>query len=206
MIKYYIEGLILGFTYVAPIGVQNLYVINSAICNKRIMALRTALVTVFFDISLAITCYYGVGIVLSKSQILKDIILLCGAIIVIYIGVRLIMEVPNSFGEVNSDKNFLKLVTACFTVTWLNPQAIIDGSLMLGGFKASLSFSTSKLFILGVCTASFLWFTSLSLIVNYFKKNFSVRLVGIINKICGVVITYYGLKLAVSFIKGLGVL
>ncbi|WP_347460484.1 LysE family transporter [Clostridium sp. DMHC 10] len=114
MIKYYIEGLILGFTYVAPIGVQNLYVINSAICNKRIMALTTALVTVFFDISLAITCYYGVGIVLSKSQILKDIILLCGAIIVIYIGVRLIMEVPNSFGEVNSDKKFFKISYCLF--------------------------------------------------------------------------------------------
>lgn len=206
MIKYYIDGLILGFTYVAPIGVQNLYVINSAISNKRIMALRTALITVFFDISLAITCYYGVGMILNKSQILKEIILMAGAAVVIYMGCQLIKDTPNSLREVNSDRSFFKLILACFTVTWLNPQAIIDGSLMLGGFKASLPDSSSKFFILGVCTASFLWFTCLSLIINYFKKNFNLKLVGIINKICGVIIIYYGLKLGINFIKGLGVL
>lgn len=206
MTKYYIDGLILGFTYVAPIGVQNLYVINSAISNKIIMALRTALVTVFFDVSLAITCYYGIGIVLSKSQILKEIILMAGAIVVIYMGCQLIKDTPNSLGKVNGDKSFFKLVLACFTVTWLNPQAIIDGSLMLGGFKASIPDSYSKLFILGVCSASFLWFTCLALIINYFKKNFSMKLVGIINKICGIIIIYYGLKLGINFIKGLGVL
>jgi len=196
----------LGFTYVAPIGVQNLYVINSAISNKRIMALRTALVTVFFDISLAITCYYGVGSILNKSEILKELILMLGAVVVIYIGIQLIKDIPNSFKKVDSDKNFFTLIAACFTVTWLNPQAIIDGSLLLGGFKASLPDLGSKFFILGVCSASFLWFTCLSLIINHFKKNFSVKLVGIINKICGVVIIYYGLKLGINFIKGLGVL
>lgn len=206
MIKYYLEGLILGFTYVAPIGVQNLYVINSALLSKRIIALRTALITVFFDISLAITCYYGVGTVLGKFQILKEIILMAGAVVVIYMGIKLIKDVPNSLGEVNSEKSFFRLAFACFTVTWLNPQAIIDGSLMLGGFKASLPASTSKVFILGVCTASFLWFTCVSLIVNHFKKNFSVKLVGIINKVCGAIIIYYGLKLAINFVKGLNFL
>lgn len=206
MVKYYIDGLILGFTYVAPIGVQNLYVINSAISNKKIMALRTALVTIFFDVSLAITCYYGVGMLLNKSEILKEIILIAGAIVVIYMGWHLIKDTHDSFGEVNSDNSFFKLVLACFTVTWLNPQAIIDGSLLLGGFKASLPNVYSILFISGVCTASFLWFTCLALIINYFKKNFSLKLVGIINKICGVIIIYYGLKLGINFIKGLGVL
>lgn len=206
MIKYYIDGLILGFTYVAPIGVQNLYVINSAISNKRIMAIRTALVTVFFDVSLAITCYYGVGMILNKSEILKEIILMVGAAVVIYMGWHLIKDTNDSFGEVSNNMSFFKLVLACFTVTWLNPQAIIDGSLLLGGFKASLPNEYSKLFIGGVCTASFLWFTCLALIINHFKKNFNLKLVGIINKICGIIIIYYGIKLGINFIKGLGVL
>ena len=31
----YIKGLMMGLAYVAPIGAQNLFVINSAIANKR---------------------------------------------------------------------------------------------------------------------------------------------------------------------------
>lgn len=82
----------------------------------------------------------------------------------------------------------------------------IDGSLLLGGFKVSLPNAYSRLFVFGVCTASFLWFTCLALIINYFKKSFNLKLVGIINKICGIIIIYYGLKLGINFIKGLGVL
>ena len=35
----YIKGLMMGLAYVAPIGAQNLFVINSAIANKRKKAL-----------------------------------------------------------------------------------------------------------------------------------------------------------------------
>ncbi|MDO4176660.1 MAG: amino acid transporter, partial [Bacillota bacterium] len=33
--QYLIQGLILGFVYVAPIGTQNLFVINTALTQKR---------------------------------------------------------------------------------------------------------------------------------------------------------------------------
>lgn len=42
----------------------------------------------------------------------------------------------------------------CFMVTWANPQAIIDGSLLIGGLRAAMTVSESGMFIMGVCTAS----------------------------------------------------
>jgi len=35
----YLQGFLMGLAYVAPIGVQNLFVINSAITQKRSKAL-----------------------------------------------------------------------------------------------------------------------------------------------------------------------
>lgn len=32
---YFIQGLTIGFAYVAPIGLQNLFVINTALTQKR---------------------------------------------------------------------------------------------------------------------------------------------------------------------------
>ena len=41
---YFLQGLTLGLAYVAPIGVQNLFVINSAMTQSRRRALLTALI------------------------------------------------------------------------------------------------------------------------------------------------------------------
>ena len=44
----YLQGFLMGLAYVAPMGVQNLFVINSAISQKRSRALLIALIVVFF--------------------------------------------------------------------------------------------------------------------------------------------------------------
>ena len=40
----YLQGLTIGLAYVAPIGMQNLFVINSALTQPRRRALLTALI------------------------------------------------------------------------------------------------------------------------------------------------------------------
>ena len=140
MYEYLIQGLLLGFAYVAPIGTQNIFVINTAIHKNRLKAYQVAFITIFFDISLAISCFLGVGAIMERFQLLKMIILLLGSIAVIYIGVGLLRQVPKTQSEetVDVNKSTIKIIWTCFAVTWLNPQAIIDGSLLLGGMRATL--------------------------------------------------------------------
>lgn len=49
----YLQGFMMGLAYVAPIGVQNLFVINSALTQKKSKAFLIALIVIFFDVSLA---------------------------------------------------------------------------------------------------------------------------------------------------------
>ena len=44
MIPIYFQGLSLGLAYVAPIGMQNLFVINSAMSQRLGRAIATALI------------------------------------------------------------------------------------------------------------------------------------------------------------------
>jgi len=201
MFKYFIQGLMLGFAYVAPIGMQNLYVINTAISKSKLRAYQVALITSFFDISLALACFWGIGTLMEKSQILKGAILLVGSIMVIYIGFQLIRSVPNTNKEVDVNKSILQVIITCFMVTWANPQALIDGSLLLGGFRVSLPDEASTMFILGVCTASLSWFTGITTIASTFKNSFNNKVIRGLNIICGAIIIYYGLKLGFSFIQ-----
>jgi L-lysine exporter family protein LysE/ArgO len=199
--EFLLQGMALGLAYVAPIGMQNIYVINTALGKNKLRAYQVAFITIFFDITLALACFLGVGALLSKYEGIKLAVLLLGGLAVIYIGVQLIRSIPNMKRDVDINKSLFQVAVTCFTVTWLNPQAIIDGSLLLGGMRASLPGAASNLFIVGVCIASFSWFTFLTTMVSVFKHSFNEGIIRWINMICGGIIVYYGLKLLYTFVK-----
>ncbi len=114
MISIYFQGLSLGLAYVAPIGMQNLFVINSAMSQK----LRRAIAT-----------------------------------------------------------------------------ALIDGTLMLGAFRASLPIGGDPYFITGFASASFLWFGCLAIVVHALGSKINSAVLTWLNRICGIVIIIYGIKL-----------
>ncbi len=197
--EIYLQGFMMGLAYVAPIGVQNLFVINSAITQKRAKALLIALIVIFFDISLAFSCFFGVGILIDKLEWLKLVILLVGSIIVIYIGQGLIRSKDTFTKSEDIDTSLIKVITAACVVTWFNPQAIIDGSMMLGAFRATLPADSSTYFILGVASASFFWFIGVTVIVSFFKNLFNDKVLRIINIVCGAIVIFYGIKLLINF-------
>ena len=202
MLDYFLQGLLLGFAYVAPIGVQNLYVINAAVLPGGKRALEVALATIFFDISLALACFWGVGILIDTFPIFKGVTLGLGSIAVIIIGIMIIRAHPQISSDMSIESHTLfKIIGTCFAITWFNPQAIIDGSLLLGGFRASLPYGMANYFILGVCAASITWFLSLVTITRLLRNRFSNAVMKRINIICGAIILIYGLKLGYSFIK-----
>lgn len=205
--KYLFQGFILGLAYVAPIGLQNLFVINTALTKKLKRALMTALVVIFFDVTLAFASFYGVGALMEKSKILQLAILLIGGLIVIYIGFGLIKDTLNKNvsmkGNTDVDIPFSKVITSACVVTWFNPQAIIDGSMMLGAFRASLPIQETTKFILGVTGASATWFLSITILISLFHNLFNDKVLRVINGICGLVIIIYGVKLLYNFIQAL---
>ena len=197
----YLQGFLMGLAYVAPIGVQNLFVINSAITQKRSKALLIALIVIFFDVTLAFACFFGIGFLIDKLEWLKLIILLVGSIIIIYIGQGLLRSKSELKKNDNMDIPLLKAITSACVVTWFNPQAIIDGTMMLGAFRATLSSEAGIHFVLGVASASFSWFMSLSIFISLFNHKFNEKVLRVINIVCGIVIIFYGVKLLLNFYK-----
>ncbi len=198
-----IQGWLVGLAYVAPIGMQNMYVINTAVDKSKSRALQVALITIFFDVTLALACYFGVGVILEHVAFLRFLVLGVGSLAVIYIGYSLIKANPSIESKQDYEKKLFQVIITCFVVTWLNPQAIIDGTLLLSGFRATLTGKDISMFILGVTLASSMWFIGLAMIVSNFKKFFNIKILKIINVICGGILIFFGLKLALSFIQSL---
>lgn len=199
--KYLLQGLTMGLAYVAPIGLQNLFVINTALTQKRSRAFITAFIVIFFDVTLALACFFGIGSIMEKSKLLERGILLVGSFIVIYIGIGLVKAKGSLNNSTEVNIPLIKVVTTACVVTWFNPQAIIDGSMMLGAFRASLPPGEGMNFISGVAFASCMWFIGMTIFITCFSSKITEKVLRIINIVCGAVIIFYGIKLFYSFIQ-----
>lgn len=199
--KYLLQGLTMGLAYVAPIGLQNLFVINTALTQKRSRAFITAFIVIFFDVTLALACFFGIESIMEKSKLLERGILLVGSFIVIYIGIGLVKAKGSLNNSTEVNIPLIKVVTTACVVTWFNPQAIIDGSMMLGAFRASLPPGEGMKFISGVAFASCMWFIGMTIFITCFSSKITEKVLRIINIVCGAVIIFYGIKLFYSFIQ-----
>ena len=200
----YLQGLTMGLAYVAPIGLQNLFVINTALTQRRSRVYLTALIVIFFDITLGLACFLGLGARMSALPWRQKVILGIGSLIVIWIGIGLLRSKASMEGGRDVNVPIWKVISSACVVTWFNPQAIIDGTMMLGAFRASLPAGTDAFFIGGFASASILWFLGISTVISLFSAKFNEKILNIINKVCGVVIIFYGCKLLWSFVQLMG--
>ena len=182
----YLQGLTIGLAYVAPIGMQNLFVINSALTQPRRRALLTALIVIAFDISLALACFFGIGALVERFDWLQRLILIVGGCIVVWIGIGL----P-------------KLAAKAFVVTWINPQALIDGTMLFGSFRAGNPGAVASQLMLGSASASCLWFLGITILISFFSAKFNDKILRVINIVCGLIIIFYGAKLLLQFFQTL---
>ena len=155
---YFWEGLLIGFAVLAPIGMQNLFIINTALVQKVSRIITTILIVAFFDLTLSVSAFYGIGAIFTNVTIWN-------------------------------------IVTTAFAVAWLNPQALIDVTMMFGAVKASIPEEASLYFLLGYIVSAFAWFGALSTIIHKLSKRIKISQLVWINRICGLILFGYGAKL-----------
>ena len=172
----YLQGLTIGLAYVAPIGMQNLFVINSALTQPRRRALLTALIVIAFDISLALACFFGIGALVERFDWLQRLILIVGGCIVVWIGIGLLRDKPTLDRDVDVSIPLPKLAAKAFVVTWINPQALIDGTMLFGSFRAGNPGAVASQLMLGSASASCLWFLGITILISFFSAKFNDKI------------------------------
>lgn len=195
----YLRGILVGFAFVAPIGMQNIYMFNNALSNKMSKALLYNFLVWFCDALFSFAAFYGIGTLISANEIVKIIVMLVGGALTSYIGFNIIRSAKQTAIGSDSKKQTLKqaLMTALI-VSWGNPQAMIDGTMMLGASRATLTFEQSILFITGVVTASFIWDHGITIGFNLLRDKLPKKFLLAINLISGIIVAIYGLYLILT--------
>jgi L-lysine exporter family protein LysE/ArgO len=191
--------MMIGFAFVAPIGMQNLYVFNNALTNS----FRRSLVYVLFvwiaDSLFSLAAFFGMGAIISSVTWLRLLVMLVGGLLVIWIGWGILRSADGV--QLNAHQNKLPVKQAfmtAFIVSWANPQALIDGSLLLGALRGTLAKDAVWPFIIGVIMATFIWFNTITILMNLLKERLPKKVLVWVNIISGLIVLIYGAYLLVE--------
>ena len=64
----YLQGLLIGFAFVAPIGMQNVYVFNNGLSYKLTRAWLYTFIVWVFDALFCVAAFYGIGALIAKNS------------------------------------------------------------------------------------------------------------------------------------------
>ncbi|AOT56313.1 LysE/ArgO family amino acid transporter [Weissella soli] len=202
LLQVILQGMLIGFAYSAPIGMQNLYIFNNALSNRLSKAFLYASVIWLVDAVFSLIAFLGVGTLIMQNDFIKLAVMLIGGLIVSYLG-GTIIRTANAvqLNTIEQATTLGKVFVTALVLSFGNPQALIDGSLMLGALRGTLADREVMPFYGGVILATAIWFTGITLAFNILRDRLSKRFLVWINLISGFIVLLYGLHLILEFMK-----
>lgn len=163
----YLQGLLLGFAIILPIGPQNAFVMMQGI--RRQYHLMSATVCAISDIVLLAVGIFAGSFLLNQSPLLLTTITWAGVAFLLWYGslaFKTAWQNRNDSVDVSlwQHNSRLKIVLMLLAVTWLNPHVYLDTVVIFGSVGSQFAGTAQYLFAAGAMTASVVWFFSLSLL------------------------------------------
>ncbi|GHG00658.1 amino acid transporter [Deinococcus piscis] len=157
-----LAAFVLGLGLIMAIGPQNAFVIRQGL--RREHALLAALACALSDTLLMTLGVLGVGRLLAARPELVTLGTLVGAAFLLWYGAQAFRSArrpqqPELSGQAAAGPRAIILGALGFS--FLNPHALLDTLVLIGG--ASASASRPELFLAGVISASWVWFFGLAL-------------------------------------------
>jgi len=196
----YLNGLLLGLSLIMALGPQNVFLIKQG--ARRNHATLSAMVCFVCDIILACASVAGLHHLLERHPGLQHWMIYLGSAFLLFYAFKALQSAFSTkvANTENAPKphNRTQIILFALGFSLLNPHAIIDTLVIIG--SGSSQFPDHKIaFLLGVITASLVWFSSLTLTTRYFSALLSKANVWQgIEIFSGILMTFIGIKLALS--------
>lgn len=185
MFVAYIQGFSIGAGLIIAIGAQNVFVLSQGI--RRRHHWLVAALCFLCDAVLIIIGVAGVGRAVAAHPAFMQAAAWAGAIFLFWYGARALRAawVDGSLRATQSPElSRWKMALATLAVTLLNPHVYLDTVVLLGSISGQFAQAERRFFALGACSASLIWFFSLSfggvLLAPVFARSLTWRILDIL--------------------------
>lgn len=196
----FITGFLTSLGLIVAIGAQNTFILRQGI--RREYILLVAVTCFLCDIVLVSLGVLGVGSVINHSKIMMLAMTGTGVLFLIWYGYNALQSAWRGNSHLvlsqcdGNKQSWQAVLLTALAVTFLNPNALLDTLVIIGGISTSYIGYTKLVFMAGTLTASFIWFFSLgylaALLSGYFSNAITWR---ILDLLIGVYMLFMACKL-----------
>jgi L-lysine exporter family protein LysE/ArgO len=158
-----IKGFVTMASLVVAIGIQNAFVLKQGI--KRRAVFMSATICFLCDVLLVTLGTAGLGALLASNRLLQLTVALLGAAFLGFYGLRSLHAAKTAKGldlKEGKQSSRTSVALTALSVSLLNPHALIDTIVLVGGLAARYQGAMQIACAFGAITASGLWFYSLA--------------------------------------------
>ncbi|EGR4458490.1 amino acid transporter [Vibrio cholerae] len=176
VINTLLTGAVVSGSLIVAIGSQNAFLLKCGL--KKQYALSVATICFLGDILLISTGVLGIGTLLYKAPLWKDLLTLGGVVFLFWYGYQSAKSAWTGSSHLeleNSDiaQSWLNVVLMAMAITFLNPHVYLDTVVILGGVTAQMKPDEKIWFVIGALVASGIWFYGLVYLANKLIPLFS---------------------------------
>ena len=177
----FFQGFGIGGSLIAAIGAQNSFVLAQGV--KKHYIFLVPLLCSIIDVILIVAGTAGVGTFVSTHPQIAYYASIGGALFLTGYGLKSLFSAFSSNVLEKStiqNEGIRSIVLTTLALSLLNPHVYFDTIIMLGSISGQFSGGSRFLFALGACSASVVWFFTLSLggslLEPFFRKPVSWRI------------------------------
>ena len=180
------RGFGLGLGLIVAIGAQNAFVLRQGLRRRHVLAV--ALTCTLCDAGLITLGVGGFGSLIAHSVRLTKAAAWGGGVFLLFYGARAFLSARRPAGmsmdQGSADSDLRRTVFVTLGFSLLNPHALLDTIVLVGGIAAQYPWSVRADFGLGAVLASGLWFFSLAFgagkLTPVFARPFSWRILDLL--------------------------
>ena len=194
-LSFFIQGIVIGLTLAVPIGPISLLCIQRTIADGRLHGVISGLGVSTADSFYAAITVLGLTVISSLIVAHQYLFRSLAGVILILIGIRVFMLVPAGVSEKSEHDTYFKDYLSMVAIAIANPMTLIFFMVILPGFGVIIqesAFLPAAGFVAGVFFGSAIWWIILCGSIGSVRSRISVKNLGLINRISGVLISCFG--------------
>ncbi|MEO0539341.1 MAG: LysE family transporter [Cyanobacteria bacterium P01_A01_bin.105] len=201
----FLRGLLLGFSIAAPVGPIGLLCIRRTLAHGRWSGLMSGLGAATADGFYGTVAAFGLTFV---SQFLEDqsfILRIVGGLFLCYLGVTTFRSKPPEQAATDARTGLVGAYLSTLFLTLTNPATILSFVLIFAGLAPTgLTYVQASILVAGTFIGSALWWLFLSGGVSLLRHRLTPQHLQWLNRICGVLITGFGILALGIWQQGVG--
>jgi threonine/homoserine/homoserine lactone efflux protein len=198
-----IKGLAAGFMAAVPIGPVGTLCIKRSLTHGRMAGLCTGMGVATADAFYGSIAAFGLAAIADFLLGHKMLMEAVGAVILLYIGIKIFFEKPTpGNGEDSGGTNLIRDYLSGLAITVTNPMTIVLLAAIFAalGVGEAMDYLSGSFLVLGVFVGSGIWWVILSNFTAMFQKIFTENRLVWINRITGTVIMLFAVAMAVKIV------